>query len=338
MDLLSEEDLALIDALQINPRASWEQLGTAVGLSAISVARRWRRLNGAGLAWSGATLGPALLRGAFIELSCAPGSAAEIAETLCERPEVITVGRSLGDFDVYAISASTDPLRSAQSLLAGLGDQGIWRARAQLYTHVFGGPGWRLSVLNKTQSAELSRRGVAPAHPRGVDERERRLVLALQADARRSNKELAIELDMSPQAVPNLLERAERRGFLTLRVDVARQLAGYPLAGLLWVAVPGALTEDAGRWFAALPENRFCALVVSSSNMVVIANLREPEQLGRIAQSFSEAFPQATVTEQRIITSMPKVQGRMLHDDGRTDRLVRYDPWAQEPDAGARGV
>lgn len=45
---LSEAELELIDALQINPRASWVDLGQATGSDPATAARRWQRLTGSG--------------------------------------------------------------------------------------------------------------------------------------------------------------------------------------------------------------------------------------------------------------------------------------------------
>ncbi|MDH6109724.1 DNA-binding Lrp family transcriptional regulator [Kitasatospora sp. MAP12-15] len=51
--ILSEDDLALINALQLRPRASWTVLGAALGVDPVTVARRWNRLARRGEAWGG---------------------------------------------------------------------------------------------------------------------------------------------------------------------------------------------------------------------------------------------------------------------------------------------
>ncbi len=42
--MLDELDLALVDALQVNPRASWAALGDVLELAPVTLARRWQRL------------------------------------------------------------------------------------------------------------------------------------------------------------------------------------------------------------------------------------------------------------------------------------------------------
>ncbi len=48
---LSEEDLALIHALQIAPRLSWADAAEILGVHATTLAARWERLRSGGAAW-----------------------------------------------------------------------------------------------------------------------------------------------------------------------------------------------------------------------------------------------------------------------------------------------
>jgi DNA-binding IclR family transcriptional regulator len=43
--------MALINALQLRPRASWTELGRSLGVDPVTVARRWSRLAERGEAW-----------------------------------------------------------------------------------------------------------------------------------------------------------------------------------------------------------------------------------------------------------------------------------------------
>jgi len=49
--VLTETDLALINALQVSPRADWVLVGKALGISGSTVSRRWEALNRDGTAW-----------------------------------------------------------------------------------------------------------------------------------------------------------------------------------------------------------------------------------------------------------------------------------------------
>ena len=46
-----ELDLAIVNCLQLQPRASWTLVGEALDVDPVTVARRWQRLSSAGIAW-----------------------------------------------------------------------------------------------------------------------------------------------------------------------------------------------------------------------------------------------------------------------------------------------
>lgn len=45
---VDETDVALLDAVHANPRASFELLGETLGITAVTAARQWRRLTESG--------------------------------------------------------------------------------------------------------------------------------------------------------------------------------------------------------------------------------------------------------------------------------------------------
>jgi DNA-binding Lrp family transcriptional regulator len=97
---LDEDDRRLIAALQVNPRASWTELGTVLGPSPVTLARRWARLSDAGAAWI--TVAPNLQPGtgalglgvALVELRVPPGQVLPIASELAAVPEIATIDLS----------------------------------------------------------------------------------------------------------------------------------------------------------------------------------------------------------------------------------------------------
>ena len=49
--VIAESDLEIINALQLNPRASWTQLSSVLDRDSTTIARRWRRLVSNGHSW-----------------------------------------------------------------------------------------------------------------------------------------------------------------------------------------------------------------------------------------------------------------------------------------------
>ncbi len=58
METISEVDLEIVHAVQVEPRASWATISATLEVSAATAARRWAALQDAGVAWTGATLAP----------------------------------------------------------------------------------------------------------------------------------------------------------------------------------------------------------------------------------------------------------------------------------------
>src|SRR5437870_1684534 len=82
---LNETDLALVNALQINPRAPWSLIGETLGIGASTAVRRWQRLVDSGSAWLSAFPGGDLARRlglAFAQVTCAPGRQIEVARAI----------------------------------------------------------------------------------------------------------------------------------------------------------------------------------------------------------------------------------------------------------------
>ena len=55
---LDLDNMLLLDALQLAPRASWSRIGEVLGITAVTAAKRWARLREGGIAW--VTAAPAM--------------------------------------------------------------------------------------------------------------------------------------------------------------------------------------------------------------------------------------------------------------------------------------
>ncbi|MFF1829016.1 AsnC family transcriptional regulator [Paenarthrobacter sp. NPDC058040] len=101
---VSELDLEIVNALQINPRAEWSRIADALGMSAPTVARRWTALAEQGQAWITPSPGPRYLNAGwsvFIHLSSVPGETDALLERLCEEPAFATISLVTGSHDLF---------------------------------------------------------------------------------------------------------------------------------------------------------------------------------------------------------------------------------------------
>ncbi|MFG2472878.1 hypothetical protein ACGFXB_46870 [Streptomyces canus] len=81
-------------ALQIRPRAPWTLVGEGLAVNPVTAARRWHRMENAGLAW--VTAYPRLTNSrivvtGIVEVDAEPGAAEDVARTLAADPAVANV-------------------------------------------------------------------------------------------------------------------------------------------------------------------------------------------------------------------------------------------------------
>ncbi len=106
--MLKDDDLRLLNALQIRPRASWSELSRAIGSDPVTLTRRWERLHSQGIAWIAAYRGgPIVSATALLEIECAPAQTMSVAEQIAHDPEVLTVDLTTGNRDLLVTLTCT---------------------------------------------------------------------------------------------------------------------------------------------------------------------------------------------------------------------------------------
>ncbi|MFF4194485.1 Lrp/AsnC family transcriptional regulator [Nonomuraea sp. NPDC001831] len=331
--LLAESDLELIDALQISPRASWVEVGAAVGADPVTAARRWQRLTSTGEAWTTVALGPRQMHAlsmAFLEIDCAAGAAAEVAAALARERHLITVQHVAAGHDLFVIAVAPSMAALADHVLTALPRvPGVAKVRTHVATRVFEAScRWRLRVLPPRTAAALARRPAAPESTREMDEIDRRLFTALLPDGRAPYAELARAVGTSERTVQRRLTRLVATGDLDFRCDLARSHAGWHSAALLWLRMPDALLEETGRALLGWPETRTCAALAGPRNMLLTVGLHGVADLHPLVVRLEERFPHVTVADRQIVLRQSKLYGRLLDPYGRCAEVVPVDPWS----------
>ena len=148
-DGVDELDVALLDALHLNPLASFEELGTVLEVAPVTAARRWRRLVSTGRAWVSSAPGPQLpLKAALFEAECEPGTAPAVADEFASIPQVFSVNITTGQDNLYAFVVAADqPLLAALVVDTLPAIAGLNRVQSALMTELFSGTRWRLGGL-----------------------------------------------------------------------------------------------------------------------------------------------------------------------------------------------
>ncbi|MFD0509797.1 Lrp/AsnC family transcriptional regulator [Streptomyces aureus] len=143
MHALDHVDQALVHALQIAPRAGWARIGAALGMDAVTVARRWNRLTDTGAAWISCHPAPAMATSgqgclAFVEVDCANGSLPSVARELAEERHVSAVAHVSGDRDLLLTVMAPDQVALTRWVTHRLGSMdGIVTTRTHLASTVY---------------------------------------------------------------------------------------------------------------------------------------------------------------------------------------------------------
>jgi DNA-binding Lrp family transcriptional regulator len=330
--LLSEQDLELIDALQVNPRISWTMLGSVLGVDPVTVARRWERLNNAGEAWTTIALGQRQLHTmcmAFLELECEAGAALDVADLLMDAGHLITVQHVAGSYDLFVIAVAASLPQLADYLLADLPRvPGVRKVRTHFATKVFDASRrWRLRVLSRVTSSSLREEFSVAESTREMDDIDKQLFLALSVDGRTPYQELASMAGISDRTVQRRLSRLVTTGDVDFRCDLARPNAGWPAAAVLWLQVPDDLLDKTGTDLLDWPETRTCAAVAGPSNMLLTVGLHAVSDLHSLVSRISERFPYARVVDRQLVMRQSKLYGRILDPSGRWTSVVPVNPW-----------
>ncbi|MEU9205432.1 Lrp/AsnC family transcriptional regulator [Streptomyces sp. NPDC048332] len=316
-----ETDLALVDALQTDPRAPWSRIGPAVGVDATTAARRWARLERAGLAWVTAYAGPATATVGYVELGCRPRRLTELSERTAALPWVASVEHVVGDCDLFLTVVAPDLAALGRRIGTDLGMlPGVRSTRTRLGLRIYQeGSGWKVRALEPARRARLAAphsAGGPSAHAPRADI-DRRLLDALGADGRAGWAELAAHTGLSESTVRRRLTRELRDRDILVRCDLAQEAAGWPGIATYRAVVPHGELDATGKALARLPQVRLCASVTGSCNLLFSIWLRDLDGITALEALLDARFPRLTVQDRTVTLHTAKRMGRLLGEDGR---------------------
>jgi DNA-binding Lrp family transcriptional regulator len=331
-DGVDELDIALLDALHVNPLASFEELGTVLEVSPVTAARRWRRLVSTGRAWVSSAPGLQLpMRAALFEAECQPGAAQAVASEFALIPQVFSVNITTGKDNLYALVVAANQPLLAELVVDTLPAVAVLnRVQSALITNLFSDARWRLGGLSPGQVRAVTPESAKtnPAHE--FDEFDRELFLALQRDGRLSLRDLGALVGRPEPTVRRRLGLLTNSGMLVFRTDFARVEAGWPTALALKVSVTGSAVTAVGRTLVRYPETRFCVAVIGggAANLFVTMQLHNVSDLDPVIHRLSAEHPGVAVLDTRVVLRSVKSWGRLLGLDGRAQHVVPVDLWA----------
>ncbi|MDA3630734.1 Lrp/AsnC family transcriptional regulator [Saccharopolyspora sp. WRP15-2] len=326
---LDELDRAIVNAVQINPRASWAQVGVVLGVDPTTVVRRWNRVQEAGIAWITAYANPVGAAGvlALVEID-SEGRFLDIAAELADDPECVTIDITSGGRDLLLTVTAPDQDGLTRYVLNRLGSlERIRSVRPHLVVRkVADGRSWRLRHLSEEQVARLASTVSTPAGgltpERGFSRDERAVLDCLTEDPRMTAVEIAARTAFSQKRVGNLLRALLDARRVALRVDVQRSATGWPVYAWLFLRVPANLTDAVSQQLGKLAELRTVLQVAGPSNVVMAVWLRELADVGRLEAAIAEQLPHVQISDRSVVLRTTKHAGAVLGEDGRRLRTV----------------
>ncbi|MEU8909252.1 Lrp/AsnC family transcriptional regulator [Streptomyces mirabilis] len=269
-------DLKLLQALQIDGRAPFNQIAHALQVSDQTVARRFRRLRTTvQLRVLGITDASRLGRSTWLlRLRCTPDAAEQLAGALARRPDTVYVSVISGGTEVMcAMKPHTRQARDELLLDRLPRTPRVTSVSAHcLLHHFYGGPlGWlrKINALSPDEQAALSPPPVEPATtPAVLDDADEALLAVLSRDGRAPLTELQARTNLPESAVKRRLDRLRSTGVLYLDVQFNHEYLGHDVVAMLWLTVAPASLGDVGRTLASHPEVRFAAATTGQANIV----------------------------------------------------------------------
>ncbi|WP_051218382.1 Lrp/AsnC family transcriptional regulator [Nocardioides insulae] len=325
---VSDEDaFALINALQVNPRASWASVGRVLQIDPATAARRWQRLTAAGEAWVAAyPLRTPRRMTALIELRCVAARTFEIAESLAQDPQCMNIDITTGGRELILTLITRSATEMSEYVLRRFsGLDGVLGINTRLEFKQFAdGSDWRAPTPAERDILALSpEHAVRPATPPTTQDWA--IAAALGRDGRLSTSELAQLTGLSETTVRRRLNLLLGNGQLRLRCDLARGRSQTPVGVWLFLRVAADGLDAFGRAIAQHPYIRFVGSVDGASNLMAQAWVPEPGEVPALEAQLAKLSRTGQVVDRCVILHSVKRVGRILDQHGRARRTASTD-------------
>ena len=329
-DELDELDRKILQALQINGRASFSAIGAVVGASEQTVARRYQRLRTAGIVRVVGLVDAGRLGQLdwMIRIACRPNAATSLAAALAQRVDVSWVTLTgAGNEIVASLRARTPDARDDLLLRRLPKTEQVLNLSVGVVMHRFTGhyeADWRVYPAGLGPDAADRLGATRPvAESSGVaveplDPDDHLLLTALAADGRTPVPALARLTGWSATRVRRRLDQLLTSGMLYLDVDLSLAALGFPLLAMLWMTVEPKYLDRFGNALVKQSAITFAGATTGASNLYAAAALSGVDSLYQFVNRVGELAPGLRQLEVAPVIRRIKQAGSLI--DG--NRLV----------------
>ncbi|MDO5745566.1 MAG: Lrp/AsnC family transcriptional regulator [Micrococcaceae bacterium] len=314
-------DLQIINALQIEPRASWSSLAPVIGVDSLTLARRWERITAHGLAWPVAMLHDSRsASNAIVEVQCHPGQVLDTARHASRDPAISSIDLTSGTRDIIMTLGARNDDELADYILTRLGKlPGVRSLRTYILNSTLKlGSKWTLRALSPAQAGRVPRfrppRAAAAKVVPGT--LASRLVGLLEQNLRSTNTELGQALGIGSQRVADAIATLRTEGILDLRVHLSQNYSNWPVVTWYFLQVPSISLLATDHAWLSMPEIQFAGVTFGQYNLIVALTAHSRADTLRLEAELEGRIHGARVVDRSAVIRVHKHIGHILDASG----------------------
>jgi DNA-binding Lrp family transcriptional regulator len=328
--VVSAENVRILRALQIDPRASFASIGAALGLTETTVSRRYRRMRSDGVIRVAGIVDPGALGQSkwLVRVRCRPGSVTAIADALAKRDDVNWVAITAAGSEVTcAVRSRTQEERDDLLGLRLPRTAAVIDINAAAMLRQFvGGRGHYWAALRGTLTAEQEARlgtdgspflenPVVTRDPIPLSPPDEKLLGLLAIDGRAALVDLAAATGLTAGRVSRRLQALLAHRVVHIDVEIAAAALGFHARANLWLRVHPSAIKTVGRFLAQQPEIAFAAAVTGPDNIHAVAHCRDLDELFEFTSDRIGSMPGLQSMEVSPLLRHVKQAGTRLSGD-----------------------
>lgn len=270
-------DRRILRILGRTPRAPYADVGAAIGVHERTVARRVERMIATGrVRFTASLITEFLGEGTVVQLAvrCAPGAVHGTAMTLAARADTRSVEVGSGDLLVLVEQVLDRPEELLPLLDGPIGRlPGVRDVQSSVVLRLLlTAADWSPDDPDPTAVRAAAIAGADLPDPPVIDDLDRRMVAALQRDARMSMTRLAAATNVGETTARRRLTRLMGSHVLHLRLFAEPAVLGFPVESRLRIGVEPGQLPGALRRLAAEPSIRYLAVTTGRHNVLAYAS------------------------------------------------------------------
>lgn len=327
---LDDLDMRLIHALQIRARIPWTALAKVLAVDAITLTRRWQRLQERGLVYTAAMPRQATQQYALaiVEITCNPASTGLVGKQLVADPAIVSIDvPSFGSSFLVTLSGvSTDAIMRWVSQRSE--DTNITAIQTHLVSELVGDASqWRPRVLNADQITAIQSHERPPKRPVTLSDAEiRELYEELGKDVRAPIGELARRIGVPERRLSDSLAGLLASNEILFRIDVARTVTPTPVYVWYFIRIAAKDLRPVANQLRQLPNMRSVIKTVGKFNLQTGFWLRDLSEIHMMEEMLESQLPPVTAMEPLVITRTLKHIGRPIDESGLAAGRIRMEP------------